>query len=57
MKKTPEFTKIVVAKRQVIVGSFYIRNGFSKILWEYGTYTKEQYLEKRNMENEIRKAE
>jgi hypothetical protein len=26
-------------------------------MWEYGTYTKDHYLEKRRKENEIRRAE
>jgi hypothetical protein len=46
-------TKQVMAKRQAIVDSFEIYNGYPKVLREYGIYTNEQYINKREEENEI----
>jgi hypothetical protein len=46
----------VIAKKQAIIDNFEIYNGYPKIIWEYGIYTKEQYIKKREEENEIRKA-
>jgi hypothetical protein len=37
----------IIIKRQTIVDSFEMVNGFPKKFWEYGTFTFEQYIGKR----------
>jgi hypothetical protein len=46
-EKGLKVSKQVIVKRQAIVDSFEIQNGFPKILWEHGTHMKEQYFKKR----------
>jgi hypothetical protein len=39
--KNLKVPKQIIAKRQTIIDSFEIQNGFPKVLWEFATYTKE----------------
>jgi hypothetical protein len=48
--KTP---KKIIAKKQAIIDSFEIRDGFPKVMWEHGIYTKEEYLKLREREDKF----
>jgi hypothetical protein len=51
----------VIIKKLAIIDSFEIMNGFPKKVWKYCTFTKEQYIKRREEENEywvkVRKRE
>jgi hypothetical protein len=48
--KTP---KKIIAKKQAIVDSLEIRDGFTKVKWEHGIYTKEEYIKLREREDKF----
>jgi hypothetical protein len=41
----------VIAKRQAIIDSLQVRDGFLKVMWDHGVYTKEEYFEMRRKED------
>jgi hypothetical protein len=43
--------KLPNEKTQAIIDSFQIRNGFPKVKWDHGIYTKEEYVKLREKEH------
>jgi hypothetical protein len=37
-------SKKIIAKKQAIADSFEIRDGFPKVMWDHGIYSKEEYI-------------